>query len=75
MDTHLLVRATISRNEENRNSGQFHEMKLVIDLLPSFVVEKQRIFVTSAVQGRRERNISGVHVCHNTSFQQWLVEP
>jgi len=73
--THLLVRATISGYKKNWNAGQFDKVKLMVNFLPAFVIKVKRIFSASGIGRQRDGNIRGVHVSHDTSFEQRFVKP
>ncbi len=76
----MFVGASITWNEEDRDTQELDEMQLVVDLLPTLMIEIKTVFLFGGgggggiSGGSREWSISRVHVCHDASIQQGLVQ-
>ncbi len=76
----MFVGASIAWNEEDRDTRELDEMQLVVDLLPTLMIEIKTILLFGGGGGSsggscRNWNISRVHICHDASIQQRLVQP
>jgi hypothetical protein len=77
---HLFVGTSIAWNEEDRDIQELDEMQLVVDLLPTLMIEMKTVFLFGggggggSSGGSREWSISRVHICHDASIQQGLVQ-
>ncbi len=49
-------------------------MKLVVDLLPTLMIEIQSISITSSIRRSRNRNVSGIHVRHGAAIRNRLTQ-
>jgi hypothetical protein len=74
----LFVGASIAWNEEDRDTQELDEMQLVVDLLPTLMIDIKTIFLFGggggSSGGSREWSISRVHICHDASIQQGLAQ-
>jgi hypothetical protein len=76
----LFVGASIAWNEEDRDTQELDEMQLVVDLLPTLIIEIKAAFIFGGgggggINGRsREWSMSRVHICHDASIHQGLAQ-
>jgi len=75
----LFVGASIAWNEEDRDTQELDEMQLIIDLLPTLMIEIKTVFLFGgggggSSGGSPEWSISQVDICHDASIQQGLVQ-
>jgi hypothetical protein len=78
----LFVGASIAWNEEDRDTQELDEMQLVVDLLPTLMIEIKTIFLFGggggggggSSGGSRQWSLSRVHICHEASIQQGLAQ-
>jgi hypothetical protein len=75
----LFVGASIAWNEEDGDTQERDEMQLVVDLLSTLMIEIKTVFLFGGggggiSGGSREWSISRVHICHDASIQQGLVQ-
>jgi hypothetical protein len=75
----LFVGASIAWNEEDRDTQKLDEMQLVVDLLPTLMIEIKAVFLFGGGGGgssgrSQEWSISRVHICHAASIQQGLAQ-
>jgi hypothetical protein len=75
----LLVGATIAWNKENWHTRELGKMKLMVNLLPTLMVQVQSMPIVIACgillrDSRRNRNVRGIHVGHGASVHQRLAQ-
>jgi hypothetical protein len=76
----LFVGASIAWNEEDRDTQELDKMQLVVDLLPTLMIEIKTVFLFGggggggSSGGSPEWSISQVDICHDASIQQGLVQ-
>ncbi len=75
----MFVGASIAWNEEDRDTQELDEMQLVVDFLPTLMIEIKTVFLFGGGGGginggSREWSISRVHICHDVSIQHGLVQ-
>ena len=66
--TYLFVASTIARYEKNRNPIKLLDVLIKINLPPSFMVQVQSILGGRHVFRCGDRDVSGIHVGHNTTI-------
>ncbi len=79
---YLFVGASIAWNEEDRDTQELDEMQLVVNLLPTLMIETKAVFLFggggggggSSSGGSQDWSIGRVHICHVASIQQGLVQ-
>jgi hypothetical protein len=75
----LFVGTSIAWNEEDRDIQELDKMQLVVDLLPTLMIEMKTVFLFGgggggSSGGSREWSISRVHICRDASIQEGLVQ-
>jgi len=75
----LFVGTSITWNEEDRDIQELDEMQLVVDLLPTLMIEIKTVFLFGGRGGgssgrSREWSTSRVHICRDTSIQEGLAQ-
>jgi hypothetical protein len=69
----LFVGASIAWNEEDKDTQELDKMQLVVDVLPTLMIETKTVFLFGGGGGgssgrSREWSISRVHICHDASI-------
>ncbi len=73
----MFVGAFIAWNEKDRDTQELDKMQVVVDLLPTLMIEIKTVFLFGgggSCGGSQEWIISWVHLCHDASIQQGLVQ-